>query len=84
MALAGVLVAAAGALVPTLASGAEASCSVDYSVTGQWEGGFQGSVAVTNRGAALSSWTLTFQLGDDQKVTQGWSADWSQSGTTVR
>ncbi|MER5182997.1 cellulose binding domain-containing protein [Streptomyces sp. NPDC002896] len=83
MALAGVLVAATGALVPVLASGAEPACSVDYTVTGQWDGGFQGAVAVTNLVESVTSWTLTFELGDGQKVTQGWNADWSQSGTTV-
>ena len=32
-------------------------------------------------GAPLSSWSLTFDFAGGQKVTQGWNAKWSQSGT---
>ena len=39
---------------------------------------------VTNTGtSALSAWSLGFSFANGQKVTQGWSADWSQLGTTV-
>ena len=39
---------------------------------------------VTNTGtSALSAWSLGFSFANGQKVTQGWSADWSQSGTAV-
>ncbi|MFI2203265.1 cellulase family glycosylhydrolase [Streptomyces sp. NPDC020192] len=86
-----VLLAAAGAvaligsaLVPVVsAQGATPACTVEYSVTNQWAGGFQGSVTITNNQAALSSWQLGFDFADGQKITQGWNAKWSQSGTTV-
>lgn len=65
------------------ASGATPACSVEYSVTSQWGSGFQGSVKLTNNMAAVSSWSLTFDFAGGQKVTQGWNAKWSQSGTTV-
>ncbi|MET8771124.1 cellulose binding domain-containing protein [Streptomyces sp. NPDC004658] len=86
-----VLLAAAGAValvgsvvVPAVtAQGAAPACTVEYAVTGQWDGGFQGSVKVTNNQAALSGWKLTFDFADGQKVGQGWNARWSQSGTTV-
>lgn len=86
-----VLLAAAGAvallgsvLVPVVtAQGAIPACTVEYAVTGQWDSGFQGSVKVTNNQAALSSWKLTFDFAGGQQVTQGWNAEWSQSGTTV-
>ncbi|MFF9089063.1 cellulose binding domain-containing protein [Streptomyces sp. NPDC014991] len=86
-----VLLAAAGAIglvtsavVPVVsAQGATPACSVEYSVTSQWDNGFQGSVKITNNRAALSGWKLTFDLTGGQKVTQGWNASWSQSGTTV-
>ncbi|WP_425827668.1 cellulose binding domain-containing protein [Streptomyces fractus] len=65
------------------ASAAAPACTVEYSVTGQWGDGFQGAVKVTNNGAAKYSWSLSFGFADGQKVTQGWSAKWSQSGTTV-
>lgn len=86
-----VLLAAAGAValvgsmtIPVVtAQGATPACSVEYSVTGQWDTGFQAAVTFTNNTAALSSWNLSFDLADGQKVTQGWNAKWSQSGTTV-
>ncbi|WUW19178.1 cellulose binding domain-containing protein [Streptomyces sp. NBC_01465] len=65
------------------ASGATPACSVAYTVTNQWDNGFQGSVTITNNAASMSSWKLSFDFPGTQKVTQGWNAKWSQSGTTV-
>ncbi|MEZ3181595.1 cellulase family glycosylhydrolase [Streptomyces pimonensis] len=63
---------------------AAAGCRVDYTVSGQWQGGFQAGVRITNLGAPLSGWTLGFTMPDaGQKVVQGWNATWSQSGATV-
>jgi hypothetical protein len=84
LALAATLVAGTGALVPILANGAEAGCSVDYSVTSQWADGFQGAVRISNSGKPLTKWRLTFKLTGGEKVTEGWDGTWSQSGTTVR
>ena len=86
-----VLAAVAGAAallgsvtVPVVtASGAAPACSVEYSVTGQWDSGFQGAVKITNNTAAMSSWSLAFDFAGGQELTQGWNARWSQSGTTV-
>ncbi|MGW7407758.1 cellulose binding domain-containing protein [Streptomyces sp. NPDC054833] len=84
LAVAGAVALVGSALVPVVsASGATPACTVEYSVTGQWDTGFQGAVKITNNTAALSSWSLTFDFANGQKVTQGWSAKWSQSGTTV-
>ncbi|POX46162.1 cellulose-binding protein [Streptomyces sp. Ru71] len=72
------------AVVPVVTAQAAApACTVEYSVTGQWDTGFQGAVKITNNTAALSGWRLTFDFPGTQKVTQGWNAQWSQSGTTV-
>jgi endoglucanase len=70
---------------PTAATAprAAAACTVAYTAASQWDTGFQGNVTITNNGAALDHWTLTFDFSAGQKVTQGWSAAWSQSGTTV-
>ncbi|MDH6624536.1 endoglucanase [Streptomyces sp. LBL] len=65
------------------ASGAAPACSVEYSVTSQWDSGFQGTVKITNNTAGVSSWQLAFDFANGQKVNQGWNAKWSQSGTTV-
>ncbi|MDQ0374553.1 cellulose 1,4-beta-cellobiosidase [Cellulomonas humilata] len=59
------------------------ACSVKYTAS-SWNTGFTASVKVTNTGtSALSSWSLGFSFANGQKVTQGWSADWTQSGTAV-
>ncbi|MFG2516344.1 cellulase family glycosylhydrolase [Streptomyces sp. NPDC048584] len=63
---------------------AAVGCRVDYTVTSQWQGGFQGGVKVTNLGAPVTGWTLEFALPDaGQRIVQGWNATWSQSGSTV-
>ncbi|MFE9860691.1 cellulase family glycosylhydrolase [Streptomyces sp. NPDC005780] len=63
---------------------AAAGCKVDYTVTSQWQGGFQAGVKVTNLGAPVSGWTLDIAMPDaGQKLVQGWNATWSQSGSTV-
>ncbi|QLQ36725.2 glycoside hydrolase family 3 N-terminal domain-containing protein [Micromonospora robiginosa] len=68
---------------PTPTQGA-AACQVTYA-TNDWDGGFSATITVRNTGtAALSGWTLRFAFPDaGQRVTQGWSATWSQSGTAV-
>lgn len=78
--------ATAAALLPALsttAAGAAPACAVAYSVTNQWDTGFQGNVVITNNAAPTTSWTLTFDFPGTQKVTQGWNGTWSQSGKTV-
>ena len=67
------------------ASGAAAApaCTVEYSVVGQWAGGYQGAVTVTNNSASLNGWSLGFAFPAGQVVSQGWGGKWSQSGTNV-
>src|SRR3954453_14222014 len=85
LAAAGLLTAVGSlALVLPSASAAASGCKVDYKIASQWPGGFQGDVAVTNLGDAATSWTLAFDFGSAaQKVTQGWSAVWTQQGVHV-
>ncbi|MEU6140166.1 cellulose binding domain-containing protein [Streptomyces sp. NPDC047081] len=78
-----VTIAAGGALVPVLAHGSEATCRVTYTVGRKWDGGFQGSLAVTNKGKTARNWALTFAFPSGQKVVRGSSADWSQKGAKV-
>jgi endoglucanase len=63
---------------------AATGCKVDYTVSSQWQGGFQAGVKVTNLGAPVTGWSLKFTMPDaGQKIVQGWNATWSQSGTAV-
>ena len=81
---AGVLALASIAMATLPASAAATGCSVNYTVQSQWSNGFTANVAITNLGAALSGWTLTFDFPNaGQQVTQGWSATWTQSGAHV-
>jgi endoglucanase len=73
-----------GLLLLPQAEAAAQGCRVDYTVTNQWQGGFQAGVKLTNLGDAVTGWSLRFTFPDSgQKVTQGWNATWSQTGTTA-
>ncbi|WP_405145154.1 cellulose binding domain-containing protein [Sphaerisporangium sp. NBC_01403] len=80
------LTSLAAGLFTVLASvpaSAAVACTVDY-VDNNWGGGgFGASLKVTNKGDAWTNWTLTFTLPGNEKVAQGWSADWTQSGQNV-
>ncbi|GAA4624090.1 cellulose-binding domain-containing protein [Cellulomonas oligotrophica] len=68
---------------PTPTPTAAGACRVTYTAN-SWSTGFTGGVRITNTSAAtLQGWTLRFAFGSGQQVTQGWSAQWSQSGTQV-
>jgi beta-xylosidase len=62
---------------------AAAGCRVTYSVTNQWTNGFGASVAVTNLGDPITSWSLVWSFGAGQSVTQMWNATHTQSGAQV-
>jgi endoglucanase len=58
-------------------------CAVTYAAN-TWNGGFTATVTVKNTGsAAWSGWKLGFTFPGNQKVAQGWSATWAQTGADV-
>ncbi|GAA3574055.1 cellulose binding domain-containing protein [Streptomyces osmaniensis] len=60
------------------------ACTVTYTVTNQWAGGFQAEVRLANTGSsAWSGWSLGWSFADGQRITQLWNADHSQSGPAV-
>ncbi|MGW0434997.1 glycoside hydrolase family 48 protein [Micromonospora sp. NPDC003197] len=77
----GVLMAA-GLTLPGGAAHAAPSCDVVYA-TNDWNTGFTANVTIKNLGDPVTSWTLTFAFPGNQQITQGWSANWSQSGNQV-
>ncbi|MFJ7077044.1 cellulose binding domain-containing protein [Streptomyces sp. NPDC098781] len=84
LACTGAVALVAAVTVPVVtAQGATPACAVTYSVTSQWDSGFQGAVEITNNSMPVSGWSLGFDFAGGQRVTQGWNAKWSQSGTTV-
>ncbi|MEV4064775.1 glycoside hydrolase family 6 protein [Nonomuraea dietziae] len=78
------LAAAVGlaAFLPALPSHAAVSCAVEYSTT-DWSTGFTASVKITNLGDPVNGWQLGFAFPGNQKITNGWSATWQQSGANV-
>ncbi len=62
---------------------AAAACSVQYSVTSQWQGGFQGSLAIKNTGDAIGTWSLAFTFPNGQTVTQGWGGVFTLGASAV-
>ncbi|MFI0515041.1 cellulose 1,4-beta-cellobiosidase [Streptomyces canus] len=71
------------AVAPGDAGIAAVPCTVDYKVQNQWDTGFTAAVTITNNSAAKTSWSLKWSYAGNQKVTSGWNAKISQSGTAV-
>ena len=60
------------------------SCSVGYRVVGEWQGGFQGEIAIRNTGtSAVSGWKLAFTFANGQTVSNMWGGTPAQSGGSV-
>ncbi|OKI46444.1 cellulose binding domain-containing protein [Micromonospora sp. CB01531] len=70
--------------MPSAANGtlSKVSSSLGWEVN-QRSTGCTANVAVTNCGAARSSWALTFTFPGDQRMTGAWSATVTQSGARV-
>ncbi|MGC4756545.1 cellulase family glycosylhydrolase [Micromonospora trifolii] len=58
-------------------------CTATYTVTNQWQGGFQGEVRVTAGARAITGWTAGWTFANGQRVTQSWNVALTSSGTTV-
>ncbi|MEU8383732.1 glycoside hydrolase family 6 protein [Streptosporangium sp. NPDC048865] len=69
---------------PTPTPGVGKACTAAYKVTGSWQGGFQGEVAVRSSGsAALTGWTVRWSFPNGQSITQLWNGQHTQSGANV-
>ena len=82
------LAAAAGIAVSTgvvtaLPASAASGCTVVYTVTSQWPGGFGADVTIKNLGDPISSWSLAWSFSAGQQVTQAWNTTLTQSGSQV-
>ncbi|MFC7483434.1 cellulose binding domain-containing protein [Luedemannella flava] len=78
----------ATAVTAPTAEAATTGCHITYTVPSQWwtgtQGGFQANITITNFGPPLVNWTLGFDfVHPGQRVTQGWSMTWTQSGRHV-
>jgi mannan endo-1,4-beta-mannosidase len=71
----------AAVTVTTPAGPVTGPCRVTYQ-SQNWGGGsgFTGNVTIANTGtAAVNGWTLRFTFPGSQRVSQGWSATWTQA-----
>lgn len=60
------------------------SCHVSYTKSSEWAGGFVAGVTITNTGTTpVNGWRLAFTFPGDQKITSGWNATVSQTGSSV-
>ena len=72
-----------GVALPAGAAQAAPACDVTYA-SNDWNNGFTANVTIKNLGDALNNWSLKFAFpNSSQRVVQGWSARWSQSGSEV-
>lgn len=66
------------------ASPSPAGCTVTWSVTSSWSGGFQLGFTMTNSGsAATNSWNVGYSWPGSQAISQIWDAADTQSGAAV-
>ncbi|NUR91448.1 MAG: alpha-L-arabinofuranosidase, partial [Nonomuraea sp.] len=69
----------------TTGTPADAPCSVRLTDQNDWASGYVGGLEVTNRGAPLDGWTLTFTWPRPwQSLGSGWGGVWSADGQDVR
>src|SRR3954471_11332907 len=82
LATAAVITIGTGVLTALPASAAS-GCSVAYTVSSQWPGGFGANVTIKDLGDPVSSWSLAWSYSAGQQVTQAWNATVTQSGSRV-
>ncbi|GIJ24800.1 carbohydrate-binding domain-containing protein [Micromonospora lutea] len=68
---------------PTTPPPSTRGCTATYSVTNQWQGGFQGEVQVTAGSSPITGWRVTWTFANGQTITQAWNATISASGSAV-
>jgi xyloglucan-specific exo-beta-1,4-glucanase len=72
------------ALTVNPSSGTGAKCTIDYTISSQWQGGFGAAISINNTGTtALTNWTLTWAFANGQTITQLWNGTETQSGANV-
>jgi xyloglucan-specific exo-beta-1,4-glucanase len=68
---------------PAPSNPAPGGCSAAYRITGQWQGGFQAEVTVTNGSAASTAWSAGWTVASGQAVSSVWNGTLSTSGSSV-
>ncbi len=71
-----------GFLTAPVAVAAEIACTVEYR-TADWDTGFTANLTLRNEGPPITSWRVGWTFADGQRVQQGWSATFAQTGAAV-
>ncbi|WP_062431745.1 cellulose binding domain-containing protein [Herbidospora daliensis] len=68
----------------TTGNPAPGGCKVTVTDAANWGNGYVGSLDITNLGAPIDGWTLTFTWARPwQNLGSGWNGTWTQTGQTV-
>ncbi len=78
------MILAVALMLASTAKAQTTSCSVGYSVTATWSGGFNGGITIYNTGTTtIPTWTLGFAFANGQVISSSWNSTYSQSGSNV-
>jgi hypothetical protein len=76
--------ATAALTVPITIAGEGGPCHIGYTITNQWNTGFQVSLSIDNTSTtAINGWTLTWSFADGQTITQLWTGQETQIDANV-
>jgi mannan endo-1,4-beta-mannosidase len=67
---------------PAGGGGGNNGCAATYRIAGQWQGGFQGEVTVTNGSTASTGWAVSWTFANGQTITQMWNGQDTPSGAS--
>ncbi|MEN8907780.1 MAG: cellulose binding domain-containing protein [Clostridiales bacterium] len=56
---------------------------VDYKIQNNWGSGATVSVDITNKGSVVQDWTIKWTFSGNEKLTNMWNAEYTQSGSSV-
>lgn len=63
---------------------AETACRVDYTIEDAWSSGYTVSIQVHNDSVdAAQGWTLRWQMGPEEHITNLWNGQWQQTAQQV-
>ena len=60
------------------------SCRVNYTVSSQWNTGFTANVSIENTGSALAGWNVTWDMPNEQGITNLWNGVYQQTQQAVQ
>jgi len=59
------------------------SFAVDYTIVNDWGGGATVNVKITNNGANVNDWSISWSFAGNQKITNMWNAKYKQTENLI-